>query len=601
VTFGNVDPSITVVPGQGLAQIQFSAQVTSGGQLPALGTNYGRPQSYPQNTFQESDTFSTVKGSHSLRFGVDVERVQINLNQTSGNTRGSETSGGLAALIAGTPSSIQLVLPGAGNQFERGNRRTIIGVFAQDDIRLRPNLTVNVGIREDLFTTPSEVNGYTGQLINLTDSVETPGKPFISPWNTLSPRVGIAWDPFGDGKTSIRAGGGIYYDPVDGRSYYQASLGGNLWLNTVKVTNPPFPNALANGTTAVLPAVTAIQYHLQNPTNVNYNLEIQRQVTRDLTLHVGYVGSVSYHILRTTNWDTRFPTIQPNGMPIYPASGPFINPNFSSIMFESSDARANYNGLQTSLTQRMRGGFQFGANFTYSKAMSNSDQAIQNMTVATPSTTMNPLNLNQDYGPSVYSEKFHFVANGSYNLPTRKSWNKGFANKLLGGWVLNAIYTYGSGHSFTVIDGFNNSLTGDTNNPDRPNLNPGSSGGLVNGVTTGCTGIPAGQQLHTAALWFDPCAFSLPAAGTFGNLGRDTLIAPGMNNVDFALVKETSLTERMRLEFRGELFNLFNHAQFALPNSTVFTSTRTYSSSAGQITATSTDNREIQLGLKLIF
>jgi hypothetical protein len=152
-----------------------------------------------------------------------------------------------------------------------------------------------------------------------------------------------------------------------------------------------------------------------------------------------------------------------------------------------------------------------------------------------------------------------------------------------------------------VIDGFNRSLTGDTNNPDRPNLNPGYTGSLVDGATAGCPGVQAGQQLHTATLWFDPCAFSLPVAGTFGNLGRDTIIAPGMNNVDFALVKETSITERMRLEFRGELFNLFNHAQFALPNSTVFTSTGPLSASAGQITATSTDNREIQLGVKLIF
>src|SRR5262249_12665883 len=160
----------------------------------------------------------------------------------------------------------------------------------------------------------------------------------------------------------------------------------------------------------------------------------------------------------------------------------------------------------------------------------------------------------------------------------------GLAKKILDGWAINGIYTYGSGLPIDISDGFNNSTDGDSNNPDRPNLNPGFSQNPIHGVTAGCSGIPAGQKLRTADRWFDPCAFSMSPSGTFGNLGRDTVTGPGTNEVDFGLVKSTAITERMKLDFRWELFNLLNHAVFAIPNLNVFSSTRTYSGSAGVIT-----------------
>jgi len=610
-TFAKLDPSTTIVPGQELARIQFAGLAGSGGQLPELGTDSNRPQDFPQNTFQETETFSTTRGSQSLKFGVDVERVQINLSQTSGQTRGTERFGGLASLLAGTPTSITLTLPG-GNFFERGFRRTIFGWFVQDDYRIRSNLTLNLGLRQDIYTTPTEVNGLSGQLINLTDPKETQGQPFISPKKAFSPRLGVAWDPFGDGKTSVRMGAGIYYNPVDGRAYYNASLGGNLFLNSVQISNPPFPNPLQGGRTGTVPApaVNTLQYHLNNPTTYNYNFEVQRQLTRTLNLRAAYVESISYHLLRLVYWDTRIPTIQPDGSKLFPSSGPLKNPNFGSISYLPSDGHSNYNGLQTSLQQTLWAGAQFQISYIWSKALSTSDQAIPGTSQTTPSSVLDPDDQRSDYARSVYDERQRIIFNGSYQLPFARALHGSVAKAILGGWSINGIYSYGSGHPITILDGFNNSLTGDTNNPDRPNLNPGFRGSLTEGVTAGCGPvdpitrqqlIPAGQPLHTVARWFDPCAFSLSPAGTFGNLGRTTVIGPGTNDVDFTLARDISLSESKKLEFRWEMFNMLNHAQFYAPNQAIFNSGRNYNGSAGQITSTIGANRQMQLGLKLIF
>jgi hypothetical protein len=172
----------------------------------------------------------------------------------------------------------------------------------------------------------------------------------------------------------------------------------------------------------------------------------------------------------------------------------------------------------------------------------------------------------------------------------------------LGGWSLNGVYTYGSGLPFAVADGFNNSQNDGISTADRPNVNPGFSNNPINGTTAGCGGvIPAGQQLHTATMWFNPCAFSLSPLGTYGNDGRATITMPGLNNVDFAIIKNTALTERFKLDFRAEFFNLFNTAHFGLPALTLFSSSRTYLGNAGSVTTTVSDNREIQFGLKLTF
>ena len=349
-----------------------------------------------------------------------------------------------------------------------------------------------------------------------------------------------------------------------------------------------------------MPSVGTIQYHLKNPTAYNYNLEVQRQLTRDMSAKAAYVGSSSYHLVHTVYSDVRPPSII-NGALTFPATGPLINPNFAAITTEPSDGRANYNALQTTLTKRMSAGLLLSAAFTWSKAMSNTDQAVAASSQRTANSTLNPFNLAQDYGLSAYDERARFILNGSYQLPFDKLLTDSIFKKILGGWAISGIYTYGSGLPIDALDGFNNSGNGDTDNPDRPNLNSGFSPNPTAGVTAGCPGVAAGQKLRTAGLWYDPCAFSLSPAGTFGNLGRDTVTGPGTNEIDAGLVKDTAINERIKLQFRWELFNLLNHPVFAIPNLNLFSSSRTYSGSGGVITNTLIDNREMQFGLKLIF
>jgi carboxypeptidase family protein len=179
--------------------------------------------------------------------------------------------------------------------------------------------------------------------------------------------------------------------------------------------------------------------------------------------------------------------------------------------------------------------------------------------------------------------------------------NGRLAKTALGGWAVNGIYSYGSGLPIDIPAGFNNSQDGDAAQPDRPNLAPGFSNNPVHGVMAGRQGIPAGQSLRTPDRWFDPGAFDLPAAGFYGNLGRNRVTAPGLFTADFTLVKTTPLTEQKKLEFRAEFFNLLNHANFGLPVLNVFNSSRIRAGNSGAITNTSTANRQIQLGMKLTF
>jgi carboxypeptidase family protein/TonB-dependent receptor-like protein len=595
-------PSLSFVPGLPFGTIQYgAANDISKGQLSTLGSAAGGKQAWWQNLFQESDTFSTVRGAHSLKFGVDVQRTQLNITY-SNSARGAYTFGGLASLLAGQPSQLRLLVTNSHSSGRRGFRRILFGGFVQDDYRLRPNLTLNLGLRYEAFTAPSEVNGMTGSLRNLTDVKNTPGPPFVPSKLNFAPRVGMAWDPTGSGKTSVRLGAGMFFNHIDGRSWFINATSNPDFLSSYQIANPPFPNALAASLPVnALQQNLRVQYHPDTPTIIHYNLEVQRQLAPTLSIRAGYVGSQGYHLTRLGELDTRTPQILPDGSKFFAATAPFINPNFASLQTILTDAHSNYNGLQAVLQKTVSAGLVFQASYTYSKALSEADQITAGQITSIPSTQMDPYDPGRDYSRSAYDQRHLLVWNASYQMPWDKRLNGRLAKATLGGWAINAIYSYGSGLPIDILTGFNNSRDGDSNNPDRPDLATGFSNDSIHGVTAGCQGIPAGQKLQTPQRWFDPCAFSLPAAGTYGNLGRLTVTAPGLFTVDFTLVKTTRLKEQKQLEFRAEFFNLLNHANFGLPINAVFNSSRIRSGNSGSITSTATDNRQIQLGLKLIF
>jgi carboxypeptidase family protein len=599
-------PSLAFVPGQPLGGILFALVPGGGSQLTTVGPGLtGTKSRWAQNLFQETDTFSTVRGAHSMKFGVDFERIQLNIFD-SGPSSGFYQFGGVLPLLAAQASRFTALLIGGPNSFRndiiRGWRRTDFGWFVQDDFRLRPNLTLNFGFRHEFFTTPKEVNGKSARMINLTDPQVTAGPPFESHKLNFSPRIGLAWDPTGSGKTSVRLGAGVFYNFLDGRTWYHPANRNSLFFNYISAANPPFPNgvgALQLG--QALSATYTYTAHPDEPTVIHYNLEVQRELAPRLSLRAGYVGSYGYHMIQLTSQNIRIPQLLPDGRLFFAANAPFINPGYSDIFGEQTTAHYNYNGFQLVLQKTVSAGLQFQASYTYSKTLSDADETTNSEVSSTAPTPLNIRKLSGDYSLSAYDQRQTLVLNGAYQMP----WNKLLTGKLakaaLGGWAINGIYSYGSGLPLNIQTGFNQSRNGDSFQTDRPDLAPGFSASPIHGVTAGCQGIPAGQKLGTPERWYDPCAFVLQSAGTFGNLGRNTVTGPGLSSIDFTLLKSTPLTEQKKLEFRAEFFNLLNHARFGSPNRNIFTSPGLRPGNDATITTTVGSNRQIQLGLKLIF
>ena len=311
----SIPSNLLFVPGQVFGLITWGAVSNGGTALSQLGTS--RNQIWPMNRFEESDSFSKVWGAHSIKFGAELQRQQIN-DFLCVNCNGQFSFTGLATLLSGKPTNYVVSLPGvrtvAGNvsSAESGWRRTFLGAFVQDDYRIRPNLTLNLCLRYEVLTNPSEVNGRSAALINYTNPTNTVGPPFLAPKLNFAPRAGIAWDPTGSGKTSIRVAGGFYDAPVDGRQWFSNATNDANFLTKLQANSPPFPNGLGGTLASILQANQQIQYHLNEPTVIQYNVEVQRQLTSTLSVRAAYVGSHSYHLPIEVENNTRIPVICPN-------------------------------------------------------------------------------------------------------------------------------------------------------------------------------------------------------------------------------------------------------------------------------------------------
>jgi hypothetical protein len=372
--------------------------------------------------------------------------------------------------------------------------------------------------------------------------------------------------------------------------------------------------------------------NLKVPTVESWSFSVEQQLTRQTALRLGYVGSESYH---------QFFNTDPNSIPAQICSNPagclaggvnagsatgrstvpqgtrYIpagpngtaalrpNPYLTYGLFLFTQGVQSYHGLQAEVVQRLAKGLQFRGNYTWSHNLDTGSAVIG--TVARDDSPH--YNTNQgvsNKGSAAFDIRHAVHANFGYELPfgNGKSWLSGVhgvADKLVSGWQVNSIMTFLSGFPITPITGSNRSGSGDLNNPDRPSLAPGASSNPTSGITAGCGGvIPVGQKLSTATRWFDPCAYVLPPGGTFGNAGRGIINGPGLAIVDFSVFKNTQISERVRLQFRGEVFNAFNHTNLGIPNFNTFTGIG-YNPQAGVITVEATTSRQMQFGLKVIF
>lgn len=569
------DPIGAVVIGGGTA-LNAASQIT------AAGTNAGSNQLAARNLFTFEDHVSLTHGIHRIDAGFWAQRIQAN-DDLAQDQYGQASFSSLTTFLEGTIGTFTVV----PRSTPLGWRSTELAGFVQDAIKVRPNLEVTVGLRIEGTNGMNEAHGRASNyLFDQNGVIETQpnvGSNVFAQNNAKflpEPRIGIAWDPFGHQKTVIHAGFGLYHALLDNLSYRLDQNG--PFNTTLAIKNLPLAGLnIAPGVAlpaGALVSPSGIQPNANTPTVESYTLRIEQQLSRNLSLAVGYVGSRGYHEIISIDANLPVPTFV-NGNIFYPSGSPLANPQVANTTTWWSSGDSNYNALQVDANHRLGHGLQIRGVYTYSKSLD--DGTAWNSSVGTnaPGFVMFPPNPKIDWGLSTYDVRNSAVINGTYEFP--------FRNKIWGGWSVSAIETLQSGFPFTPQLGYNPSNDGDSRNPVRPNWNPAFTGPVIPG---------------TANQYFNPAAFATPASGTYGNVGRDTLIGPGIAELDLSALKKTALSEKVTLQFRAELFNILNRANFGTPNAVVFSSaTSGISPTAGVITSTSTTSRQVQFGLKLIW
>ncbi len=623
----------------GAAVVGGSAASNPQASLGLAGSNNGSNLHIARNIYTYEDRVTLTNGRHQLSFGAWFQQFQSNeiiaLSQF-----GQATFSSLTQFLSGTVNSF-LYDPAPTPMHWRS---WFGAVYAEDMIRVSSKLTLSLGFRNEFSTGWNEAHGraanyfFTNGVISSTPMI---GSELFTQNRAKAlpqPRIGVAWSPI-DHKTVIRAGFGMYNDLQDALGYradQNAPFNPVYTLASLPVSK--FPVDI----TAPVPAAArlvpgGVQPDMQTPTLISWSLRAEREISPNTSVTVGYVGSHGYHELIGIDanepapvicpaspcpavyptWDPSKPTTATNspniGFPIgspfagapvpagtyyIPAGAPKGNPAIANTWTWFSEGVSTYHALQVDLRRRFSHGLLLRGVYTFSKALDDGDSLNQTTAGNAPGLASNPLNLASDKGLATFNATHIGVINALYALPFGRGQQfasdfDGLRGGLVSGWSLSSVVTIQSGFPFTPQLSYNPSNTGDTRNPVRPFLNPNFSGPVV---------------LGNPNQWFNPNAFIAPpsTSGFAGNLGRDTYIGPGLGTWDFSLLKDTKIRERLSLQFRAEIFNLLDRANFNTPNLIVFTPPTAanpsgLSGTAGAITSTSTTSRQVQFGLKLLW
>jgi hypothetical protein len=577
------------------------ANITGTG-LGTIGSSPYSPDHIFDNVFDYSDNVSMTRGKQSLKFGVLFIKRQDNhfeANYPAGDISfstattaqaslsGVATGSGLASFLLGYPSGYERDFALAPWHL----RSTDFGVFVEDLIRVNDRLNINAGLRYEIFTPLSETNNHISNYDVATRTlllagVNTNRTTIQGDDNNFGPRFGFAYALTSDKMTSLRGGYGMFYIP----SKTQGGTGGRLIYNApfaitqaVSYDTSSVP-AYTLGTPIPAPAVGSpndptgsvnmYQVHMRDSYAQQWNLDLQRQIGKSWLADVAYVGTRGLKLWNTENINEAVPGPGPL------TSRYLITPNLSSISESYDQGNSIYHSLQVRGEKRLSFGLSFNAAYTWSKSI---DSGGSSGTLGPQSQPQDVRNPRAERSLSTFDIRNRFVLSALYALPFGRgmmflpSANR-FEDALVGGWQLNGIFTDQSGLPFSPT------ISSNPANTNSAFLRPNRIG---NGA------LPKGQRsIHD---WFDISAFALPAVFTYGDSRPDILIGPGTVNLDLSAFKSFAITEGVRLQFRAEAFNFFNHPDFANP------ATAIDAQGAGTITSTSNSGRELQLALKLLF
>ena len=557
----------------GLPQIIIGGSTTVAGATEFGGIN-GFPQGRGDDTITLSDTVSWVHGSHNIKFGPQYYRV---INDSFAYTPGTFTFPTLAAFLADHASQF------TANNSNRAARVYVnaVGAFVQDDWKVRPNLTLNLGLRYDWNGTPTEAEDRFVVFDPTTASLLQVGKnggpshAYNESALNFEPRVGFAWSPWGNEKTVIRSAYAIFVDqPVAG---LVGGLVGNppfaLPVNfTTSGTNLNFGNAYALAGGIISPASVAHNY--KDAYTQSWNFNIQQQLSNDYGLMIGYFASKGTDLNIARNYNQPINGLRP--FAALSASSP-ISPGKSlgNITVYESDGNSSYNAMWLELKKQYSSGLQFDASYTWSKSIDYNSRNVQGLVVE------DSYNLRGDRGLSDFDARSRFVLSGIYALPFKR-------NRLVEGWQFTLIEQIQSGNPINFHTS-NTSFTG------AGTLRPSVNGPVQIGYSPATNGNATYVQYIQNPLDF------VNQGNAFGNLGRNTIIGPGFSNLDLALIKDVTIKENLKLEFRTDAFDVLNQANFGQPGTTLGSST------FGLITNTrfppgdSGSSRQLQLSLRLSF
>jgi hypothetical protein len=621
------DPTLGAVPGRFAPQVRVSGLSNFQG-----GVNGGTLDYFYWNSFQAYDDAFWTHGTHSVKFGGGVERIDENFT-TLGNS-GRFKFKSLSSFLTNQPKSLGLDLPNA--PYSGGFRQTVVGLYIQDDWRWRPNLTLNLGLRYEMSTVPTEASGKLSNLLNITDATPHLGSPFFSnpTLRNFEPRVGFAWDPFHNGKTAVRGGFGMFDVLPLPYQFYNLETTAAPFVGsdqTPKLPQGSFYTGAAALLTSASSTASYVEQHPHRTYVMEWNLNVQRQLAPSLTAQVSYVGSRGVHMpFKVDDADIVQPTLTSAGalFPAPVASGTTINPNFGTIGTLTYGENSFYDALGVSIQKTMSHGLQLQGSFTWGKSIDYGSSTGNGDTFSNSIASPPLYDINLVRGLSDFNVGRILVISGTWQVPSPKSLSGPLA-WVSTGWQLGSIFTLSDGVPFSATFGTaggdpqgTNSGSGAWDMPDR--LGGPGCATLVNPrnpnnyIKTQCFSVPTAPNM---AFWQTNCDTTSPIYGPSGttepfpvcfnlrgNAGRNILIGPGTSNLDFSVYKNNyvkRVSENFNVQFRAEVFNIFNRPNFAVPvspdNTDVFDSTGTPTGVAGLLTSTKTTSREIQFALKLLW